>query len=477
MINNDKKSKIGSADSASPIIIETKPLLRRLRKVALPMAVQSVIAASLSMVDNVMVGMLGEKQLAAVGMSTQIFFVHWMMLFGFTSGITTFMSQLWGKKDLKNIRKTTGFLISVCLGGGIFFFIPAVVIPDKIVSIFTDNTMAIEIGSQYIRLGAATMLLVAISVPISAALRSTQQTRIPLIVSVSAFSLNTFMNYCLIFGNLGLPELGIRGAAIATVISRTVEALMYLYLILRSKNILRGNISEFFGIPWKDAKRMFKNAIPTTLNETLWGLGTSTYVAAYGRISMSAMAAVQAGNTINNMFILAGFSIGDAILIMVGQQLGKNQYDYAYELAKKLVRIAVICGIIGGGALVLFGKPLLSFFDFTPQGEKYAFLILCVLALAMPIKLLAGAHIIGTLRCGGDTAFAMRTEILCVWGIGVPLAFIGAIGLKQPVYIVVAMVQMEEAVKAMVMTLRFRSKKWVNNVIDDLSITGDTKKE
>lgn len=468
---NYSTEKKGRGDNASSIVIETGPLLASLRRVALPIALQSIIAASLSLVDNVMVGMLGEKELAAVGMSTQIFFIHWMMLFGFTSGMTTFMSQLWGIQDLKSIRKTIGLAITACLAGGMLFFLPAMIVPDKIVGIFTDNISAIEIGGQYVRIGAWTILFVSISVPISAALRSTQQTRIPLFVSVLSFSLNTFMNYCLIFGHFGLPQLGISGAVIATVISRGLEVSLYLFLLLKSKNVLRGRLGEFFGIPREDAKRMFKNAIPTTLNETLWGVGTSAYVAAYGHISIVAMAAVQAGNTINNMFILAGFSIGDAILIMVGQRLGRNQYDYAYELAKKLLGVAVMAGVVGGVLLITLGRPLLNLFDFTAEGAKYAFLILCVYSAAMPLKLLAGANIVGTLRCGGDTAFAMRTEISCVWGIGVPLAFIGSLGLKCPVYVVVAMVQIEEAVKCIIVMLRFRSKKWVKNVIDDLSIT------
>ncbi len=462
---------IDKTEDRDTIKIDNKSVLSSLRTVALPIALQSIIAASLSLVDNVMVGSLGEKELASVGMSTQIFFIHWMMMFGFTSGMTMFMSQFWGKQDIKSIRKTIGFAVTVCMLGGLVFFLPAIIVPEFVVSLFTDNSDAIRMGGQYVRLGSWTILLVAISVPISSGLRSTQQTRIPLFVSVSAFSLNTFMNYCLIFGNFGLPELGIRGAALATVISRILEVAVYLYLMLKSNNILKGKVGEFFGMPWQDAKRMFKRAVPTTLNEMLWGLGTSAYMAAYGRIGIAAAAAVQAGNTINNMFILAGFSIGDAILIMVGQRLGRNEFNYAYALAKKLVAVAVMAGVVGGALLVTLSKPLLSLFEFTKEGQHYAFVILCVYAVAMPIKLYAGAHVVGTLRCGGDTAFAMRTEISCVWGVGVPLAFIGALYMEFPVYVVVALVQIEEVIKSIILTFRFRSRKWVRNVVNELSIT------
>ncbi|NLD19568.1 MAG: MATE family efflux transporter [Clostridiales bacterium] len=436
---------------------------------ALPIAAQSLIGSSLNLVDNLMVGSLGELSLNAVGVSVQIYFIYWMLLYGFCSGSATFISQFFGINDMKNIRKTQGFtlIVSVCVGT--LFFLAALIIPQHIIGIFTSFPEVIEVGVQYVRIGAPCFLFVAITQPFTIALRATQQTKLPLIASAIGLGANTILNYIFIFGNFGAPALGVAGAALATVISRLIEMSLILYIVFGRKNAIGGKFSEFLGFEKALAMRIVRNSLPTTINESMWGIGTSMYIAAFARIGVTEGAAIQACNTINNLFTMAAFSIGDAVLILVGQKLGEGKIDIAYEMSKKIVAIGIGLGIVLGGALILLGDPVLMLFDFTPRGEDLAEKILTVYGATFVVSLYGGIHITGTLRCGGDTKFAMFTETGTVWLIGVPLAFITALYLHWPIYFAVLAVKGEEFVKAIILTKRYFSKKWLNNVIQDLS--------
>lgn len=448
--------------------IKNRDLMRMMGKLALPIAAQSLIGSSLSLIDNLMVGSLGELELNAVGVSVQLFFISWMLLFGFTSGTATFISQFYGVGDMKSIKKTTGFGLTVAGGIGLMFFFVGMAFPEYVLRIFTRFPEVIELGVVYIRTGAPCFLFLAITQPFTVALRATQQTKLPLYASVTALVLNTFLNYVLIFGKFGAPALGVQGAALATSISRFVEMSIILFIVFGRKNIVAGKFSEYFSYGKELAMRIVKNALPTTINETMWGLGTSLYVAAFARIGITAGAAIQACNTISNMFSLAAFSVGDAVLILVGQKLGEGKPELAYEMSKKMVVAGLIIGAIAGVGLIAAGEPLLSLFEFTEEGADAAMKILIIYGALMWLNLYNGIHITGTLRCGGDTRFAMFTEVGTVWMIGVPAAFITSLYFGWPVYFALLAVKSEELVKGIILTKRYLSKKWLNNVIKDI---------
>lgn len=434
----------------------------------MPIAVQSLIASSLSLIDNLMVGSLGETELAAVGVAIQIYFIHWMVMFGFTSGASTYMAQFWGVRDLKNIKKTTGFAICVCFFISALFFLFAMFSPHFIMRMFTDIPELIDLGTGYVRMAAVTFLTISITVPFTAALRTTQQTQIPLYISIFVFSSNTFLNYVFIFGNFGAPELGVVGAALATLISRCLELLLVLFVVFVRKNIVAGHFSEYFG--WTNVLigRILKNTIPTTINEAIWGIGTAMYVAAYARVGVTEYAAVQASNTINSIFIMAAFSIGDAALILVGEKLGEGRLDFAYELGKKLLRVGAGLGIIFGVMLIICAKPILILFDLSPEGQKYAFYIIIVYGMFMWMAVYNAISVAGILRSGGDAVFALILEMGSIWLYAVPMAFITTLVLHLPIYLAVLLVKTEDIIKFVILSKRFWSKKWAKNVIHDI---------
>ena len=448
---------------------ENKGFYKTLGAVALPIALQSLISSSLVLVDNLMVGQLGEQALTSVGLAIQIFNIQWMVLFGFCTGCATFITQFWGVRDLVNIRKVAGLGVTICFSVSMLFFLLAMIAPGFILRLFTDIPEAIDLGSGYVRIAAPCFLFLAVTQPLSGVFRGTQQTRIPLYISSFSFLLNTLLNYIFIFGRLGIPAMGINGAALATAIARALECIMMTGVILSGSNILSGRIGEFFSFNIHFIKRVLRNAVPTTINEGLWGAADASYNAAYGRIGITSYAAVQASSTIMNTFAYAAFSVGDASLILIGERLGRGDTEGAYELSKKLLRVAIVVGLLFGAGVAIMASPILGMFDLTEEGFFMARRVLLIRGLFLPLSMYIVIQITGTLRSGGDTRFAMFVEGTTMWFVGVPLAFLGALYFQLPVYTVVLLVQLESVVKAYILHKRYRSGKWLKNMIQGMN--------
>lgn len=438
---------------------------------ALPIAGQGLITQSLNLIDNLMVGQLGELPFAAVGLANQIFFIHHMLLFGITGGCATFFAQYWGARDPENIRRVLGFCFTITVSAGALFFIGGFFFPEILLRLFTTNLDAIALGKVFLRTLSPAFIMLGVTFPFAAALRATEQPALPLKISFIALTINTGLGYCLIFGHLGLPALGIKGAALGTLIARTLELSLMLYAVLLRNNILGGKLRSYFSYTRQLSLRIVKNALPTTINEVMWGLAMAAYAAAYGRLSMSAFAAVTASDTINRLFMVTVYSMGDVSLILVGKELGQGKKEEAYVLASKLLKISGIIGLVAGLLLIACARPILSIFDFTPEGYRYAFLILLIYGGLAWLKAFNGVNIVGTLRGGGDTRYAMLCEVSTMWLVGVPIVWVSALYCNLPVYLVVLLAQWEEVVKCFFLTRRFLSKKWMNVLVHD------TKKE
>lgn len=448
--------------------LDDRALYRKLARIAIPISIQGVVSATLGLVDNLMVGSLGEAELASVGIATQIFYIFYLILFGFTSGTATFMAQFFGAGDFRNIRKVLGISVSVAWCAGAVFFLGTFFFTDQLLGFYTKDPELIGLARSYVRIGTVTFFCMALAVPMEMAFKSTQQTRIPMLISAVVFFTNVILNYILIFGKLGMPAMGVAGASLATTTARIFEVVIALFFLRRKSNCLYGSVREYFGWKKEMVARIIKNTLPTTANELLWSLGNTMYVAAFAKLGTTAYASYQAAASINNIFSFAGFSVGDATLILIGEKLGQGKKEETYELGKKLLRIGVIVGVVIGILLMLAAKPMTGLFNLSPQGKEYTFRILLIYGGFLGINLYNGINVTGTLRGGGDTRFAMIAEGGSLWLVAVPLAYIGSLVLGLPIYMAVFMLKCEEITKAMIMTWRFRSKKWINNMITGL---------
>ena len=445
-----------------------KALNRKLVKIATPIAIQGIVSATLSMVDNIMVGFLGETELAAVGVGSQLFMVHYLVLFGILSGSATFMAQFYGTRDMANIRKVIGFDFTLLAVLGAVIFVLVNCFTEGILSVYTEDPAVKALAMQYVKINSLSFLLLAVSSPLEMAFKATQQVRIPMLISNVIFFTNIAINYVLIFGKLGFPKMGVAGAAIGTVSSRIIEVLMNSFFAFRTRNEFFGKVRSYFGWDRELIKRIIKNATPTTVNEFFWSFGQTMYVAAFSRISTTAYAAYQAANSIFNIFNFAAFSIGDAALILIGEKLGEGDMEYTWKLSKHLIKACILAGVVIGTITVLLSDPLSGIFKLSEAGKMYTKYILIVFGATMAADLFNGLQIAGILRAGGDTRFAMISESACIWLIAVPLAFTASLVWHLPVHMALLVTRTEMIIRGAILAKRYLSKKWMNTVITDL---------
>ncbi len=436
--------------------------------IALPITLQNLISSSLNMVDTVIIGRLGESKIAAVGLANQYFFLLNLILFGINSGSSIFIAQFWGKGDTKHIRKVLG--IALITGGivSIIFTIGAFVAPQFILSLFTNDSIVIELGSEYLKVISLSYFITSISFAYGFASRSIGQAKLPLIVSGISLGINTFLNYALIYGLFRMPKMGIRGSALGTLIARIVEVILLLSIVYRENGVLAGKLKEMLTPTKEFVFKYFNTTLPVILNESFWSLGMTMYSAAYARISTGAVAAVQISNTIQNLFMVVFFGLGNACAVMIGNKIGANEKVTAIKYANKFSIIGPLLGIVTGGIVIIISPYILKLFKISSEVYSDAYKILIVMAIFMGIKVFNILLVVGILRSGGDTKFSMFLEIGSVWLIGVPLAFLGGLVWHLPVYIVVALVSLEEIIKTLIGIPRLISKKWVRNVVEHM---------
>jgi putative MATE family efflux protein len=436
----------------------------RLYKIAIPITLQSFIMSSLNLVGVVMIGQLGAVPLAAVGLANQIFFLLNLMLFGIYTGSAMFTAQLWGIKDIPNIRKVLGLALTLGLGTGMLFLIVAEVFPAGVLSIYSQDPAVIALGSVYLRILGYSFIPYAISFCYSIVLRSTGDVKTPLVVTFTALSLNALFSYVLIFGKFGLPALGVVGAGIAVLISRIIELLLILLLTYRTDSPAAAKIREMFSYNLEFAMRVLKPVLPVVVNEMLWSLGITAYSVVYARISTDSIAAMNIVASIDQMALVLFNGIGHACAILVGNSIGAGDENQAFRYAARTEALGMLGGV-GIGSLVLVSADLiLSMYKVPPQVIEYAHNALIILGVLLWLRASNMIMFIGIFRSGGDTRFALVLDGLIIWVVGVPLAFAGAFLFHLPVYWVYLLVMSEEITKWSLGAYRFFSRKWIHNL-------------
>lgn len=442
-----------------------KAFLKSMIAIAVPIALQNLIMSSLNMVDTLMISSLGQASISAVGLANQVFFFYILISFGINSGSSIFISQYWGREDVKSIRKVLGLALSISTVVGVIFTIAGFFFPQFIMKIFIQDPEVVKLGSDYLRIVSLSYLITAISFAYSVALRSTGRPGIPLQVSIISFIVNTFFNYILIFGKLGISPMGVKGAAIGTLIARIVEIGFILYSVYRNPGPLAATFKELVDWDKSFIKRYLNTTYPVILNEGFWSLGQIMYSIAYARIGVEATAAVQIVTTIQNVFFVIVRGLANASTVMIGNKIGADEKEEAYNYAIMFLSMATLSGLFLGMTMAITPDLTLSLFrNLDPGLYEVARKMLVIMGLIFVIRTFNATVIVGVLRGGGDTTYSMYLEMGAVWLVGVPLAFIGALLFKLPVYWVMALISLEEVVKAIIALPRVLSKKWIKDL-------------
>lgn len=441
-----------------------KVFLKSMFAIALPMALQNLISTSVNMVDTLMITSLGEASLAAVGLANQIFFFYALITFGINSGSSIFISQYWGKEDYINIRRVLGIALFISIVVGIVFTAVAFFFPVFLMKIFIKDLEVVRLGADYLKLVSLSYIVTAVSFAYNVALRSTGRPNIPMIGALISFVTNTIFNYALIFGKFGFPALGVKGAAIGTIIARCAELIFLIYAVYSTKGVLAARIKDLVDWNKEFTNRYIRTVSPVIFNEGFWSLGQIMYSIAYASIGKEATAAIQLTTTIQNVFFVLVRGLANSCTVMIGNKIGAEEHDEAYDYAIKFITLSTIIGLVLGIVMALTTDLTLSIFNIEPELFEVTKKILIVMGLTFFIRTFNSTMIVGVLRGGGDTNFSLYLEMGAIWLVGVPLAFLGAKFLKFPVHLVFLLITIEEVVKLVLSIPRLLSKKWIKDL-------------
>ena len=447
-------------------MINKRTFLTMLAKIGLPIVLQQVISLSLNMIDTFMIGSVGVNELAAVGAANKIYFIFSTICFGLYSGASIFISQYWGVKNVKQIQKVVAIEMWIGFFLSIFTVFIAFTFAPQILSLFVREASTISIGASYLRITCFTYILTAFSFLMSFNSRAIHNLKIPTIASVLAISINTVLNYGLIFGNFGFPVLGVKGAAIATLTARIVELIFIMSYVYKSKDHpLAANLSTIFHLDKQLCKRVIKTALPVAASESAWSIGTTGLFVAYGLLGTSAVAVVQVAGVINDLFQCIFFGLGNACAVMIGNELGRNNKDLAFAYGKVFIWINLAFCIVMSLILYTSRIAISNIYQYDAQTTALLQSTIAAFALYNTPKMMSYVLICGILRSGGDTRFCMYCDVLGIWCIANPLAFLAAGVWHLSLPLVVALSFSDEIVKAIITYLRFRSKKWIHVLI------------
>lgn len=448
---------------------ENKRFYKLLVSLCIPIIIQNLISTSVNIIDTVMISSLGEASVASIGVANQYFFLFNMTLSGLTGGAGLFISQFFGKNDSNNIKKVTGLNVLLGIILGLLFFIPAFIFPKFIIHFFSYDPEVVKLCIQYFSIIAFCYPLIAVSTVFSMGSRSIRNPKLGMICSAIALISNIILNYCLIFGNLGFPALGVRGAAIATVIARFIEFSLligYVY-ILKKDYVLKFTIKNLKSIDKQFINTFFEKSTPILLNDSGWAIGTVLYSVAYAKAGTSAIAASQIATSTGNFFIMTAVCVAIGASIMLGNELGADNKEVAIDYAKKFSKIVFVVGTLFGFLLILNIPTLLKMFSVSDNLAPDIIKIFAIMGLLMGLKSFNTLLIIGILRSGGDTKYSLFLELGCMWLVSLPLTFIFAIK-GAPIYILVLLTYSEEIVKFIFGVPRALSKKWVANIVKEI---------
>ena len=442
-------------------ILKEKAFLKNLSILVIPIILQELLNSSVNLMDTFMIGQLGEIAVTSVGLANQIFFLFNYILFGVNSGTIIFVAQYWGKKDTSSIHKVMGISIILSLSVAFVFCTGALFFPRLLMSIYSKDELVIVEGIKYLRVIGISYFLVSFIMWINACIKAINMTKYPMITTFISLISNIILNYIFIFK----LSYGVIGAAYATFCSRIIEFIAQTLIIFIKKPPILAKIREYFSFDKAFLKSYFKVANAVILNEVLWALGTSLFNIAYKYSGTDAQAAVQVANSLQNLFIVVGVGVGSGCGILLSNTLGTGDVEKAKEYSKKCLFISALFSFSMGIILFVISPFVVNLFNVEQIVKVYAKKLLIIVSIGMIFKTYTYTSIVGVLRSGGDTKWALIIDVLSVWGIGVPMAFLGSYFLGLPIYVTYALVYSEEVFKYFLSSYRVKKNVWAKSLV------------
>ena len=462
----DNKSSIHMDQKLSRSPIFNKHFITTLFGVAAPITMQNFINSAVNMADAVMIGRLGKESITAVGLANQIFFILNLLLFGLLSGSAVFSSQFWGRKDIDGILRTTGlcFIIATIIGG--VFTCLCTLMPETLVAIYSSDKKVIELGSEYLRTVCFCFFPFVYSFSIIMILRSTGKIKLAVITTAISLLVNISLNLVLIFGLLGFPQLGVKGAAIATVASRILELIIVLSVSIAKKYPVIGNLKTMFYMPFRFLKSYFFVTFPVVIEEILWSLGITMHNLIFARLGTSEYAAFNIINNVSLLLWVLFVGLGNGSAIIIGNKIGEEKIEEAKKFALFITVLSPILATFVSLLFIPISFIIPFIFDVGEEVLNIVPSLMTTLALYYPLKAFNVVMIVGVCRGGGDTRFSLFYDVLFMWIFAIPLAYtISILPHFALPWVVYALIMAEEPIKLIMGLTRLKSGKWLHCVI------------
>jgi len=438
-------------------------LKKQMLSIALPIMLQSLILSLINLTDVFMIGRVGEVEIASVGLSNQILFVFMLFCMGINNAGAIFIAQYFGRNDKSKIKNILAISVSLSLILASTFALLAYFIPDKLMAIYTNDIRVINVAVPYLKIVAISYIFTAFTIVYSTLLRSMGNTKMAMYASIVTLIINITLNYLLIFGNFGFPKMGVAGAGLATTIARLFEICTIVFISFKKDYDIFLKLKHFKDISLSHLKEFFKTGLPVIGSHVIWSLGTTTLFMIYARVGTDAVTAMNISGSLERIAFISIVGVGSAVGVIVGQELGRGNYENAYKLSKNMLKLNAFLGFIVAIILFVSAEFLVKFYNIPDEIKLLSANVIRIFAISLPLKALNFTNMVGILRSGGDTRYIFIVDLIGMWLAGIPMAFLGY-KLAYPIYIVFLMALSEELVKVTGSMTRFVSKKWIKSL-------------
>ncbi len=438
-----------------------RSLRKEIVRLALPIALQQFMTALVGACDAIMLGKLSQDAMSAVSLATQVTFVFNLFMFAFMAGENMFVAQYYGKGDYTGISQVFSLVTKICGCIAVVFLAGTLFFPEQLMRILTNEETLIVLGSEYLRVIGISYVFSGIAQTFLAIMKNCGAVNMSTLINGVMVILNIALNAVFIFGLSGFPKMGIKGAALATVLATVVQFLWSVgYVLCRIRAVkfsLRSCEKKLFG-------RFWQKAVPLLINNLAWGIGFSMYSVIMGHLGTDAVAANGIANISKNLVVCFCLGLGNAGSIIVGNRLGADRLQEAKEVGGTLTRTAIIAGIVSGLVLMALSPFITKMVDLTPTARGYLQKMLLISSYYIAGKSVNCMTIGGIFAAGGDSKFGMLCDSVTLWCIIVPLGCICAFILKLPVMVVYFVLNLDEIIKLPVVYKHYKKYKWIKNL-------------
>lgn len=430
----------------------------------LPMAIQNLINVGVTAADVIMLGKVGEIALSASSLANQINFILNLIIFGLTSGAAVLTAQYWGKKDIRTIEKIMGFSFRLAAVIGLIVAAAALLIPRQLMMIFTSEEAIIVEGIRYLRVVSASYVLMSVNMAYLNIVRSVERVVIATVAYGVSLVANVILNAIFIFGLLGVPAMGVAGAALGTTLARVCESIVVLIHVKFVNKTVKIRFKDIFRSEKELIKDFWKYAGPVILNELVWGVGIAMISAVIGHLGSAAAAAQAVASTSRQLAMVVSFGLAGAAAIVLGKTIGEGKEELAKEYAGRFAKMSLVLGF--AGALVILGVSPIArhFLSLTDQAREYLKYMMYVMSYFCIAQSINSTFIVGICRGGGDTKFGLVLDAATLWGGSILTGLIAAFVFKWPVPLVYVFLVSDEIIKLPFAYKRYRSMKWLKNI-------------